>query len=551
MGDPEFGNNETLLLRTPGINVKSIPFEGVLTDQRVILIDRARNVLPPRDIPLATVRQVVAGENAIRDPTITFYVAGNNNETRQMVLTFMREAGGNRVKERDEWLQNLEYYIARARAAATASAIPPTPPMMPGSIPPRTDSVNIPKKRIIENMPREETVHDNRIEIPAPFTHEPQAAAMPETIFCIRCGNRVSTDSAFCNRCGAPVIPPAASPYAAPDPVAPAAPAPVNVYTAHEPPAVATRRPDAYPAPDAARIPPQEIPRAAADPLDRGVTPSIRKSPEPAPSEKPRKQGFIPRLFSPKARSASRKSEPPAPVAPEPKKPRRSGRSLPWKKIFLAVGVLVLVIAVIAVGVLVVYPMISKGGSSTSSTGGSSGSSSSATPAPATTSSTGQGTLSAQTSWTPLITAEPTTATVPSTGVQVHISYLGGWKGTYGLTSSPQTVQSSGDRVYEIVNATGAIQASFAKTDSSTKHDIVVEIYKDGKLLTKGSTSAAYGKVTLAADATTGVVQPAVTSASGATTTTQATNATVKITPNTTTKTTTTVTATKTTAKAS
>jgi len=219
---------------------------------------------------------------------------------------------------------------------------------------------------------------------------------------------------------------------------------------------------------------------------------------------------------------------------------------LPWKKIFLAIGVLVLVIAVIAVGVLVVYPMISKGGSATPSTGGSGGSSSSATPTPATTSSAGQGTLSAQASWTPLITAEPTTATVPSTGVQVHISYLGGWKGTYGLTSSPQTVQSSGDRVYEIVNATGAIQASFAKTDSSTKHDIVVEIYKNGKLLTKGSTSAAYGKVTLAADATTGAVQPAVTSGSGAATTTQATNATAK----TTTKTTATVTATKTTAKA-
>ena len=72
-------------------------------------------------------------------------------------------------------------------------------------------------------------------------------------------------------------------------------------------------------------------------------------------------------------------------------------------------------------------------------------------------------------------------------------------------------VQSSGDRYFEIVNANGSIQASFQKLDSSTKHALTVEIYKGGKLLTQGSVSTSYGTVTLSADATTGVAQPAQT----------------------------------------
>jgi hypothetical protein len=86
-----------------------------------------------------------------------------------------------------------------------------------------------------------------------------------------------------------------------------------------------------------------------------------------------------------------------------------------------------------------------------------------------------------------------------------------------------QTVQSSGDRYFEIVNATGDIQASFQKLDSSTTHALTVEIYKDGKLLTQGSVSTSYGTVTLSADATTGVAKPAQTGGGTLATTTTGT----------------------------
>jgi len=112
---------------------------------------------------------------------------------------------------------------------------------------------------------------------------------------------------------------------------------------------------------------------------------------------------------------------------------------------------------------------------------------------------------------TPSVTISfPQTTTapaVPTTGVYVRISYIGGWKGTYGMPAALQTVDKSGDRFYEIENAKGPVQATFEKLDGSTRHELVVEIYKNGQLLTSGKTSDAFGKVTVSADATTGVAQ--------------------------------------------
>jgi hypothetical protein len=82
----------------------------------------------------------------------------------------------------------------------------------------------------------------------------------------------------------------------------------------------------------------------------------------------------------------------------------------------------------------------------------------------------------------------------------------------------------------EVENATGTVTASFWKLDSSS-HEISVSIYKDGKVLTSGASTAPNGKVTLSVDTTSGVVQPPVVNEVGGTTTTvPATNTTAKTT---------------------
>src|SRR5512136_1739902 len=108
MADPELRSDEKVLVRTPGVYVKSIPFEGILTNKRIILIDRAKNLLPPKEIPLVTIKEAEPGENAIRDQIITLSVMAKTGENRQMILTFSRQAGGNRIKERDAWVRTIK-----------------------------------------------------------------------------------------------------------------------------------------------------------------------------------------------------------------------------------------------------------------------------------------------------------------------------------------------------------------------------------------------------------------------------------------------------------
>jgi len=170
---------------------------------------------------------------------------------------------------------------------------------------------------------------------------------------------------------------------------------------------------------------------------------------------------------------------------------------MPGKKVFMAIGIIILIIAIAVAGVVFVYPMIS--GIGTTIPG-------SATEVPSTT-STPVITSTPVSSGTIVIPVATTAPAAPSTGVYAHISYIGGWKGTYGMPAALQSVTNSGDRFFEIENATGPVQVNAEKTDGSTRHELVVEIYKNGGLLTTGKTSEGFGKVTVSADATTGVAQ--------------------------------------------
>lgn len=449
MADPSFNSDERVLIRTPGIVVKSIPFEGTLTNRRIILTDRARNILPSKDIPLATVQRVGVGENTLHEPILNISVIPHPGEVRQMVLTFSRQDAGNPEQERDEWARLIQEYLTR-------SAAPPARAPQPAPAQPRYTVVNTPEQPV-----------------PAPAPAPQAAAPAGETVFCTRCGNRVPVDSAFCNRCGTPIVAPTGMRHAAapqqqpPRPAAPVAPEPA--YT--PPPA------PAYQAPAPAPVRYEEpAPARQTVPLP---------APQPAP-QKPAKKGFLSGIFASKPRpAAARQARPPA-APPAPRKSR-----MPGKKTIMIAGAILVVIAVVAAAALFILPMLSSGlpsigGSSGSSSGGSS---SAASSGPLT--NTGVDSVTVR---------ETTPVSVPANGVWVKVSYLGSYSGTYGMPVDLQKLADSGDRTFEVVNASGPVQVTLAKQDSSTKHELAVEIYKDGKLLKSGKTSDPYGKVTISAD---------------------------------------------------
>ena len=108
-----------------------------------------------------------------------------------------------------------------------------------------------------------------------------------------------------------------------------------------------------------------------------------------------------------------------------------------------------------------------------------------------------QSTASPGTGIQPASVKGPASVTVPGTGVFVRVSYIGGFAGTYGINGEIEKVRNSGERIFPLNAATGTVSATFHKEDGSTRHEIIAEIYKDGKALMSAKNSSAYGEVSV------------------------------------------------------
>lgn len=532
MGDPELSSDENVLVRTPGIYVKSIPFEGILTNKRIILIDRAKNLLPPREIPLVTINEVESGENAIRDQIITLSVTAKTGETRQMVLTFSRQAGGNRIKERDVWERIIKENATPSSDQVIRNVIAglePAPRRAEPAAGPRYEVVHARPQQTApsgEYRPAGSATDDispvRRSIVTSPATVTPPSPAVLQadvpppgtSLFCSKCGNKIPAESVFCNRCGSPVarIPPMASapvqtPPAPPFVRTPAA-RPIDEEIQSVEPLIIPST-EKIPA-DALRAAPAKAPQRTSESWDTGEEPAPAALPvAQAPGAKPAEKGVAPQ--APRAKSTGAAAPAPGPSphgagdTPLPPKPPRKRSFMPGKRTVLTAAVVAVAIVLVAIVALVVYPMLTSGGSTTPSGSGN------ATPPPVSSTITPSGTI---------VVKETQAPQIPPTGIYVHINYMGGFKGIYGIPDSITTVPgNSGDRVWEVENATNStVQATFEKLDGST-HQLLVEIYKNGKVLTSGTTTVGHGSVALSVDMITGKAATPVTSGQSGTAT--------------------------------
>jgi hypothetical protein len=529
MGDPEFRSDEKVLLRTPGVYVKSIPFEGILTNKRIILIDRAKNLLPPKEIPLVTIKEVESGENAIRDQIITLSVMAKTGETRQMILTFSRQAGGNRIKERDAWTRIIKENASSSFDQVIRKVIPgpePAPRSAEPSAGPRYEVVH---SSIQQSAPSSDnrpagTEMDGMSPVrrggvatpatyvpPSPAVRQSDAASFGTDVFCPKCGNKVPAESVFCNRCGSPIVqtPPGSAPAQPP-----AAPYVVRTHPAR-PIDEEIQSIEPLIERSTVKIPPDALRVAPVEPALRRQSLSWDVEEEPAttsiqeaqiPAEKSSGKGFFPQIFSAKSPQASM----PAPGSayespddmPPPPKPPGSRSFMPGKQTLITAAVALVAILLVAAGALFIYPILTSGGLTLPSGGD------------VTPTSTSSAVLKTGT----IVIKETPAPVIPPTGVYVHVNYLGGFKGSYGIPDMLTTVPgNSGDRIWEVENATNSsVQATFEKLDGSS-HELLVEIYKDGKLLTSGTTTVGHGSVALSVDMVTGKAAAPVTSGEGST----------------------------------
>jgi hypothetical protein len=539
MGDPDLYSDESIRLTAGNIIVKSAPFDAILTNKRIILVDIRKKHIPQQTILLATVRTVEMGENAIRDPVITLSVMTNTGSTRQMLLTFSKKAGGDRRRECEDWVKALKE--ATASQSKTFSTTVPAPsarepkPEPEVIAPPqiRMTSTAAVKKNIEIARPIKKIVETGPVP-PKPI----ETSSLPEGAFCSRCGNRVPPGSTFCNHCGTKVVLPGEQvPLAEPAPPATPVPAPVvspaPAPTVEPPvaPASAQGTPVVWPVitPVTSSTPPSppivSVPTPPVRPIEEvihSIEPLIEDSvprTEPAPligkdmtplpgaTGIPETSGAVPAQppLTPPAGDGGAQV-PKTPVPPSSDAPSPVPPSLPPVPEFRPAakkprGLVIAAIAILAIVVIAAVFVFANPFRGTGTPGVT------ITPTPTATIpvvTTASVTTAPTTSppVTTLVTTLPTTPAqprIPATGVWIRITYTGMFSGTYGTPGLVAEVTSTGDRLYQVATDTGPVVASIKKQDGSGDK-LTVAVYKDGELMKTASTTAPSGTLDFLAE---------------------------------------------------
>jgi hypothetical protein len=496
MGYPELDQDESIILETRNVKFKSISLDAILTNKRIILIDSKKNVMPPQDIPLGSIRIVEMGENAIRDPFLLLILSTVTGEKRQMVITFSRQAGAERRRECIEWVKKLESF----RPA-------PVPDFVPADLPVQEDE---PAKMPEVSPPARTIVSDTRpvkkkIEIARPLSKiiekSPVApvpietSSLPSGSFCSRCGNRIPLRSTFCNHCGTPIIhvPEQAG---APQPDAPQ----VQVPPLAGPAAERQSRPIEQIIHSIEPLIEDSVPRTQPAPLLRRNSPEQKNAPEqkaepPAP-ESPQESATPQVIWPVLSTSGSPVVPAKEPATAVPESPPQPANPVPEenKPNYRTIGILAVAVIAIVIGIALLANFTS---------GPTGVPQENTTITKITSLATTLPTPKPQTSGKPLVTTlvtpAPTQLMIPPNGVWVRVAYPGTFTGMIGTPGDLREVTNSGDLFYQIPTTNGTVAVSLQKKDGSADK-IVIELYKNGVMVKQDSTVAPKGIVEIQFD---------------------------------------------------
>jgi len=81
-------------------------------------------------------------------------------------------------------------------------------------------------------------------------------------------------------------------------------------------------------------------------------------------------------------------------------------------------------------------------------------------------------------------------------GYQVRITTSGSWSGSIGSIDQ-STYDGAGDKTIDVKDVSGGILVAVIQKQGGDSSELKVEILKDGKVIKEGSTTAAYGVVTV------------------------------------------------------
>ncbi len=171
MGNPYLNSGETIVLTTSRVSVETVPYDMMLTTERVFFIDNRNTRFEPRIISLSTILSVQGGKTAALDPVITllFRTGEGEGDRQPLNIVFSQAPNENRKPERDNWVRSfIQMSINQhERNAAPETPVVPDTADGPGLRPKSRHGVAPDKVRPLSNV-------TDRIEIAPPVTVIPE-----------------------------------------------------------------------------------------------------------------------------------------------------------------------------------------------------------------------------------------------------------------------------------------------------------------------------------------------------------------------------------------
>ncbi|NMB77846.1 MAG: hypothetical protein GYA23_01985 [Methanomicrobiales archaeon] len=135
MGSPYLSSNESIVLSAHDIVINTIPTEAILTNLRLMLVDRTHPRILPQDIPFTAIETVTIGENTAGEPVLSLSVVTRDGTRQPLGVTFPEAPRVNRTQERDEWAARLRELSVTAQQNSGVIETELVPPWVAGPVP--------------------------------------------------------------------------------------------------------------------------------------------------------------------------------------------------------------------------------------------------------------------------------------------------------------------------------------------------------------------------------------------------------------------------------
>lgn len=135
MGSPYLSTNETIVLSAHDLIINTVSAEAILTNQRLMLVDRTHPRILPQDIQFTAIETVTIGDESGNDPVLSLSIVTPDGTRQPLSMVFPQKPRTDRAAERDEWAARIRELSITAQEETGVLAMELSPPWVPGPIP--------------------------------------------------------------------------------------------------------------------------------------------------------------------------------------------------------------------------------------------------------------------------------------------------------------------------------------------------------------------------------------------------------------------------------